>query len=93
MMRIFMYLYIGKAGSTFILPLKTRYTNSEYSHIGNPISRRLDNTPARPSSFITPPVTVNTLNMGGLKLNEAKSELEPVQDIQFLGLCLRLDQG
>ena len=32
-------------------------------------------------SFITPPVSVNTLNMVGLKLNEAKYELEPVQDI------------
>ena len=31
--------------------------------------------------------------MVGLKLNEAKSELEPVQDIQFLGLQLCLDQG
>ena len=31
--------------------------------------------------------------MVGLKLNEAKSELEPVQDIQFLGLRLHLDQG
>ena len=31
--------------------------------------------------------------MVGLRLNEAKSELEPVQDIQFLGLPLLLDQG
>ena len=31
--------------------------------------------------------------MVGLKLNKAKSELEPVQDIQFLGLRFRLDQG
>ena len=31
--------------------------------------------------------------MVGLSLNEAKSELEPVQDIQFLGLPLLLDQG
>ena len=29
--------------------------------------------------------------MVGLRLNEAKSELEPVQDIQFLGLPLLLD--
>ena len=36
---------------------------------------------------------LNTLNMVGLRLNEAKSELEPVQDIQFLGLRLHLDQG
>ena len=37
---------------------------------------------------------VNTLNIVlGLKLNEGKSELEPVQDIQFLGPQLRLDQG
>ena len=36
---------------------------------------------------------VNTLNMVGLKLNKAKSELEPVQDIQFLGLRLCPDQG
>ena len=28
---------------------------------------------------------LNILNMVGLRLNEAKSELEPVQDIQFLG--------
>ena len=33
------------------------------------------------------------LNMVGLRLNKAKSELEPVQDIQFLGLRLHLDQG
>ena len=32
------------------------------------------------------------LNMVGLKLNEAKSELEPVQDIQYLVLRLHLDQ-
>ena len=31
--------------------------------------------------------------MVGLKLDEATSELEPVQDIQFLGLRLRLDEG
>ena len=31
--------------------------------------------------------------MVGLRLNEAKSELEPVQDIQFLRLRLHLDQG
>ena len=31
--------------------------------------------------------------MVGLRLNEAKSELEPVQDIQFLGLPLFLDQA
>ena len=36
---------------------------------------------------------VNILNMVGLRLNEAKSKLEPVQDIQFLGLQLHLDQG
>ena len=36
---------------------------------------------------------LNILNMVGLRLNEAKSELEPVQDIQFLGLPLVLDQG
>ena len=33
----------------------------------------------------------NILHMVGLRLNEAKSELEPVQDIQFLGLPLLLD--
>ena len=36
---------------------------------------------------------LNILNMVGLRLNEAKSELEPVQDIQFLGLRLHLDRG
>ena len=36
---------------------------------------------------------LNSLIMVGLKLNKAKSELEPVQDIQFLGPRLRLDQG
>ena len=36
---------------------------------------------------------LNILNMVGLRLNEVKSELEPVQDIQFLGLPLLLDQG
>ena len=34
---------------------------------------------------------LNILNMVGLRLNEAKSELEPVQDIKFLGLPLLLD--
>ena len=34
---------------------------------------------------------LNILSMVGLRLNEAKSELEPVQDIQFLGLPLLLD--
>ena len=29
----------------------------------------------------------------GFKLNKAKSELDPVQDIQFLGLRLHLNQG
>ena len=36
---------------------------------------------------------LETLDLVGLKLNEAKSKLDPVQDIQFLGLQLRLDQG
>ena len=36
---------------------------------------------------------LNILNMVGLRLNKAKSELEPVRDIQFLGLRLHLDQG
>ena len=36
---------------------------------------------------------LNILNMVGLRFNEAKSELEPVQDIQFLGLPLFLDQA
>ena len=36
---------------------------------------------------------LNILNMVGLRLNEAKSELEPAQDIQFVGLRLLLDQG
>ena len=31
---------------------------------------------------------LDILNMVGLRLNEAKSELEPVQDIQFLGITL-----
>ena len=31
--------------------------------------------------------------MVGLKLNEVKSKLEPVQDIKVLGLRLCLDQG
>ena len=34
---------------------------------------------------------LNNMNMVGLRLNEAKSELEPVQDIKFLGLPLLLD--
>ena len=34
---------------------------------------------------------LNILNMVGLRLNEAKSELEPVQDVKFLGLPLLLD--
>ena len=36
---------------------------------------------------------LNILNMVGLRLNEAKSELEPVQDIQFLGLPFFLDHA
>ena len=34
-----------------------------------------------------------SLDFVGLKLNEAKSELDPIQDIQFLILRLLLDQG
>ena len=33
------------------------------------------------------------LEMGGFKLNAKKSELDLIQDIQFLGLCLHLDLG
>ena len=36
---------------------------------------------------------LETLDLVGLKLNEAKSKLDPVQDIQFLGLWLCLGQG
>ena len=36
---------------------------------------------------------LHILDMVGPSLNKAKSELEPVQNIQFLGLRLRLDQG
>ena len=36
---------------------------------------------------------LNILNMVGLRLNEAKSELEPVQDIKFLGLPLSWIRG
>ena len=36
---------------------------------------------------------LHTQNMVGLRLNKAKPELELVQDIQFLGLRLRLDEG
>ena len=36
---------------------------------------------------------VNTLNIVGLKFNKSKSELQPVHDIQFLGLWLHLNQG
>ena len=36
---------------------------------------------------------LNILNMVGLRSNEAKSALEPVQDIHFLGLQLHLDQN
>ena len=62
--------------------------------IGNPISRQLVNTTPRPSSLTLPPVSVTkTLDLVGLKLNEGKSELDPVQVIQFLGLRVNLDQG
>ena len=36
---------------------------------------------------------LNILNMVGLRLNEVKSELEPVQDIQFLGPSVILGSG
>ena len=36
---------------------------------------------------------LDTLDLVGLKLNKVKSEVDPVQDIQFLGLGLHLDQG
>ena len=62
--------------------------------IGNPISRRLVITPPRPSSLLChQSQLLQTLDLVGLKLKEAKSELDPVQDIQFLGLRLCLDQG
>ena len=60
--------------------------------LGNPKFRRLVNTPLRLSSFTLPPVSASK-ELVGFKLNEGKSELDPVQDIQFLGLCLCLDQG
>ena len=62
--------------------------------ISNSISRRLVDTSSRQPSFTSPPVSVTKhTEYGGLMLNKAKSELEPVQDIQFLGLQLHLDQG
>ena len=58
--------------------------------IVNPVSRRLANTSSRPVSVIT-----HTEHGRPQVINKAKSELhvEPVQNIQFLGLQLHLDQG
>ena len=51
-------------------------------------------TQPRPSSLITPPVSVRKhTEQGRPQVDKAKSELEPVEDIQFLGLWLCLDQG
>ena len=59
--------------------------------IHNPVSRQLVDTPPRLSSVFTPPVSViTTLNMVGL-IKQSEIELEPVQDIQFLGLRLHLE--
>ena len=67
-----------------VLPSKLRYI----------ISQKLVNTPPRASSFLRhQSQLLQTLDLVGLKLNEGKSELVPVQDIQFLGLQLCLDQG
>ena len=36
---------------------------------------------------------INTLDLVGFILNRKKSELDLTQDLQFLGICLRLDLG
>ena len=60
---------------------------------GDSVSRRLADSSSRPSSVITSPVSVTTYTEHGrLGLNEVKSELEPIQDIKFMGLRLHLDQ-
>ena len=54
------------------------------------ISRRLVDSPPRPSSFVaTSGQLINTLDLVGFILNRKKSEL----DLQFLGIRLRLDLG
>ena len=63
--------------------------------IGNSISQRLVNThfPDCQALLCHQSQLLNTLGLVGLKLNKAKSELDPVQDILFLRPRLRLDQG
>ena len=81
-MLIFMYLYIQTAGSDFVLPLK-----QGIPILSPPISviPYLDDWIIHHSDLQVllrhQSQLVNTLNMVGLKLNEAKPELEPVQDI------------
>ena len=79
-------IYLSGAHSGSLPPLS--------GDIGKPMSRGLVNTPPRPSSLLcNQSQLLKTLDLVDLKLNEEKSELDIVQEIQFLRLRLRLDQG
>ena len=62
--------------------------------LGCALSRRLADSPSRQTSLATSSGPVlETLDLVGFVLNEKKSELDLVQDIQFLGIRLCLDLG
>ena len=59
-------------------------------YFGSALSRRLADPPSRPTSQAQ---LLRTLNLVGFILNEKKSKLNLVQDIQFLRIRLCLDLG
>ena len=65
----------------------------ESGDIGNPISRWLIHHQHHQVLLCHQSQFLKTLDLVGLKFNEGKSDLDPVQDIQFLGIRLHLDQG
>ena len=62
--------------------------------LGDTISGRLANSPSRPKVLLRHQAQLmNTLDLVGFVLNRKKSKLDLTQDIQFLGIRLRLDLG
>ena len=79
-------IYSSEAHSGCLPPLS--------GNMGNPISRRMViHHPDCQALICHQSQLLKTLDLVGFKLTEGKSELDPVQDIQFLGLRLCLDQG
>ena len=76
-----------------IHPDGRKYLRFAFENKAYPISRRLASPPPRPSSFTLPPLLVAKVFRHGRLQIKHKSELNLVQDIQFLRIRLRLDLG